>query len=196
MEKVLILAIIGSLIGWTTNVIAIKLLFRPLIPINILGLKIQGVIPKRRLEIAKSIGETVEQELFSTEDIIDEILAGTDKGDVVNVIRERIKSLVEGKMPAFIPPAFQGTIIKYIEDMIDEKGEELLDEITESLIHKATSTVKISKMVEEKITMFELEEIEKMILKIAKSELKHIEYLGGVLGFLIGITQGIIVLFL
>jgi len=51
-------------------------------------------------------------------------------------------------------------------------------------------------MIEEKISLFELEEIEEMILKIAKSELKHIEYLGGVLGFLIGITQGLLLIFL
>jgi uncharacterized membrane protein YheB (UPF0754 family) len=51
-------------------------------------------------------------------------------------------------------------------------------------------------MVEEKISQFELDEIEKMILKIAKKELKHIEYLGGVLGFLIGLTQAFLLLLL
>lgn len=196
LTRMAVLACVGALIGWTTNVIAIKLLFRPLLPMNILGFKIQGVIPKRRLEIAKSIGETVEQELLSTEDIIEEILAGTDKKDVVDTIKKKIISITEGKLPSFIPSAFSGMINKYIEDIIDSEGEKLLDEITESLIHKATSSVSISKMVEEKISLFELEEIEMMVLKIAKSELKHIEYLGGVLGFMIGLSQGLILLFI
>lgn len=192
--KILILAVIGALIGWTTNVIAIKLLFRPLLPVKVLGFTIQGLIPKRQKDIAKSIGEIVEEELLSTEEIIDQILSGTDKQDVVETIKQRIVSMTEGNLPSFIPSMFSGMIVTYIEDLIDSKGEDLLDEITESLIHKATSTVKISKMVEDKILLLEFDEIEKMIFKIAKSELKHIEYLGGLLGFFLGITQGLILI--
>lgn len=191
-----ILTIVGAAIGWTTNVIAIKLLFRPLLPINILGFKIQGVIPKRRDEIAKSIGETVEEELLSVDEIIDQLLAGTDKQDILDMLKVKIVAMTEGKLPSFIPSAFSGMINKYIEDIIDEKGEDIIDELTENLIHKATSSISISKMIEEKISLFELEEIETMILKIAKSELKHIEYLGGVLGFIIGLTQGLLFILL
>lgn len=191
-----VLSLVGAMIGWTTNVVAIKLLFRPLKPINILGFKIQGVIPKRRDEIAKSIGETVEEELLSVDEIIEQLLEGTDKQDILDMLKVKIVELTEGKLPSFIPSAFSGMISKYIEDIIDEKGEGIIDELTESLIHKATSSISISAMIEEKISLFELEEIEEMILKIAKSELKHIEYLGGVLGFLIGITQGLLLIFL
>lgn len=194
--KILILALIGALIGWTTNVIAIKLLFRPLQPINILGFKLQGVIPKRRDEIAVSIGETVEQELLSVDEIMDQLIEGTDKTEILNLLKVKIIQMTEGKLPSFIPSAFSGMITKYIEDVIDEKGESLLDEMAEALVHKATSSISVSKMVEEKIGLLELDEIEKMIVKIAKKELKHIEYLGGVLGFMIGITQGIIIMFL
>lgn len=193
--KVLLLAVVGAIIGYTTNVIAIKLLFRPLKPLNILGFKIQGVIPKRRDEIAKSIGETVEEELLSVDEIMDQLIEGTDKKDILEMFKTKIISMMEGKLPSFLS-AFSGTITKYVEELIDNKGETLLDEITEELVHKATSSISISKMIEDKISMFELEEIETMILKIAKSELKHIEYLGGVLGFLIGITQGLILIIL
>lgn len=194
--RIAILALIGALIGYTTNVVAIKLLFRPIVPIQFLGFKIQGLIPKRRDEIAKSIGETVEEELLSVDEIMDQLIEGTDKSEVLNIFKTRIIELTEGKLPSFIPSAFAGMITKYIEDTIDENGESLLDEMTETLVHKATTSISISKMVEEKISLFELDEIEKMILKIAKKELKHIEYLGGVLGFLIGLSQGFIILFI
>lgn len=191
--QVLLLALIGAAIGYTTNVIAIKLLFRPLLPVKILGFTIQGVIPKRRDEIAKSIGETVENELLSIDDIMDQLIEGTDKKDIIESLKVKIISMTEGKLPSFLS-AFSGMIKKYIEDIIDEKGEALLDEMAEELVHKATSSISIAAMVEEKISTFDLDEIEEMILKIASSELKHIEYLGGVLGFLIGISQGLILL--
>ncbi|MBV1757535.1 MAG: DUF445 family protein [Dethiosulfatibacter sp.] len=73
--KILILAVIGSAIGYITNVLAIKMLFRPYneIRIPILGFKIQGVIPKRQADIAVSIGETVETELIDLDDIIGQL---------------------------------------------------------------------------------------------------------------------------
>lgn len=193
--KIGLLAVIGGIIGYTTNVIAIKLLFRPLVPVNILGFKIQGVIPKRRDEIAKSIGQTVEEELLSVDEIMDQLLANTDKQDIIEMFKTKIIAMTEGKLPSFLS-AFSGTITKYIEDLIDKKGEALLDELTEEMVHKATSSISISEMIEEKISMFELDEIETMILKIARSELKHIEVLGGVLGLLIGLVQGLVLMLL
>lgn len=194
--KILLLALVGALIGWTTNVIAIKLLFRPLLPVKIAMFKIQGVIPKRRDEIAVSIGETVEQELLSVDEIIDQLIESTSKDDILKILKDRIVALTEGKLPSFIPSTFSGMITNYIEEMIDQNGEALLDEMTEALIHKATSSISIAKMVENKIKQFNLDEIERMVLQIAKSELKHIEYLGGILGFLIGISQGFILILL
>ena len=64
--KILILAIIGGLIGYITNVLAIKLIFRPIKPIKIpiLNIEIIGLIPKRKNEIAKNIGEIISKNLF------------------------------------------------------------------------------------------------------------------------------------
>ena len=58
---ILILTIVGGLIGWVTNILAIKLLFRPIKPIRIpiLNIEIIGLIPKRKNEIAANIGEVI-----------------------------------------------------------------------------------------------------------------------------------------
>lgn len=76
MEKLLLLAVVGALIGWSTNVVAIKLMFRPLEPLKIPGTRftIQGLIPKRKTEIAKSIGDVISEELLSIEQIMDKFL--------------------------------------------------------------------------------------------------------------------------
>ncbi len=51
-------------------------------------------------------------------------------------------------------------------------------------------------MVEDKINELDLYELEEIIIRIAKKELKHIEFLGLVLGFLIGIVQGLVTMFI
>lgn len=197
MGKLLFLALVGALIGWLTNVIAIKLLFRPINPIGIKGtpLVIQGLIPKRKGEIAKSIGDVISEELVSMEVIVDQIIEDMDKKQIVEIIKEKIVLVANEKMPSLIPSMFKGMIIQNIESMIDENGEQIVTELGEKLSHKAIEAIDISKMVEDQINAFDFVKIEQMTLKIASTELKHIEVLGGVLGFVIGLLQGVLVLY-
>ncbi len=195
--KLLILAVIGALIGWMTNVIAIKLMFRPINPIGIKGTPfvLQGLIPKRKADIAKSIGEVINDELISMEAIVDKVIEDMDKKAVVDMIKTKILTIANEKMPAIVPSMFKGMILQNIESMIDENGESIVVELGEQLSHKAIDSIDISKMVEDQINAYDFEKIEQMTLKIAKNELKHIEILGGVIGFFIGLIQGLFVLY-
>jgi len=196
--KLLILATIGGIIGWITNLLAIKMLFRPFHPINIplINLKIQGLIPKRKAEIARSIGETVETELLSIEEIIDKLIKSNDTDEILLLLKEKITIIVTNHLPSIIPSTFKGMISKYINDVIDEEGEKMVTEFIENMVKKATSSIELGKMIEDKVNEFEMEELERIVINIAKTELKHIEVLGGILGFIIGIFQGVIILFL
>jgi len=60
----------GAIIGFVTNVIAIRMLFRPLKEIRFLGVKLPftpGILPKHRHKLAQSIGAMVERELLTPE---------------------------------------------------------------------------------------------------------------------------------
>lgn len=196
--KLLILATIGGVIGWVTNLLAIKMLFRPFRPINIplTNFKIQGLIPKRKAEIAKSIGETVETELLPMEEIIDKLIKSNNKDEILLILKDKITVIVTNKLPFVIPSIFKRMILKYINDVIDKEGDKIITEFMEGMIIKATTNIELGKMIEDKINKFEMEELEEIVIKIAKAELKHIEILGGILGFIIGIFQGIIILLL
>ncbi len=71
MNPILLISIplISALIGWITNYLAVKMIFRPHIPIKILGITFHGILPKRKSALAHEIGETVERELISHDDI-------------------------------------------------------------------------------------------------------------------------------
>lgn len=63
---------VGSLIGYCTNYIAIKMLFRPTKEIRIWGKKLPftpGVIPKNQGRLAKAAGDAVGNNLLTKEDI-------------------------------------------------------------------------------------------------------------------------------
>ncbi|ADL12828.1 DUF445 family protein [Acetohalobium arabaticum] len=90
--------LVGSVIGYCTNWVAVKMLFKPLEEKRILGMKVPftpGVIPRRRGKLAESIGDAVGEELL-TPDAFHEILQGEDmKEKIQGFVNERIKSLKE-----------------------------------------------------------------------------------------------------
>lgn len=60
----------GALIGYVTNALAIKMLFRPLKAIRIFGIPIPftpGILPRQRQKLADNIGAMVERELLTPE---------------------------------------------------------------------------------------------------------------------------------
>lgn len=62
--------IVGAFIGYSTNVLAIKMLFRPLREVRLFGIKLPftpGILPKQRFRLAQSIGNMVERELLTPE---------------------------------------------------------------------------------------------------------------------------------
>jgi len=66
------LPLIGALIGYLTNHIAIRMLFRPLKPWRIAGVRIPltpGVIPAARHRLGRNIGNMVGDHLLTAADI-------------------------------------------------------------------------------------------------------------------------------
>lgn len=195
--RILILAIIGGAIGYITNVVAIKLIFRPILPVKIpiLNIEILGLIPKRKKDIAKNIGEVIEEELISIDEILENVITEEDKENIVTYIKARMKIIIGEKVP-FIPSAIKNIIDGYMGDIIEEEVRKSIDELSEKMVEKASDRINIQQIIEEKINELDLYKLEEIIIKISKNELKQIEIFGLILGFGIGIIQGLITIFI
>ncbi|NLI93053.1 MAG: DUF445 family protein [Peptococcaceae bacterium] len=83
--------VIGSLIGYATNYLAVKMLFRPLHPIKIGSFRLPftpGIFPKRKEQLAKALGKAVSNNLLTGEDIGKLFLSEAMKGKVVTEITD------------------------------------------------------------------------------------------------------------
>lgn len=195
-----IMVSVGTLIGWFTNYLAIKLLFRPQREINFLLFKIQGLIPKRRDEITENIAGVVEQELISVADIAEKFKGSELDEKIVNDIVDKIigvklqKSILEKNplLKMIVNDSLMEKLKSYFKKAILENKEEILAEILKVVEEK----IDFKEIMVEKMTNFSLDEIENIILKISKKELKHIEIIGGVLGGIIAVFQFFLMLFL
>jgi uncharacterized membrane protein YheB (UPF0754 family) len=184
--------IISAFIGWLTNYIAIQSLFRPLKPKKILFFTLWGVIPKRQKNISKKLAEVVQEYLFSHEDLI-ELLT---KEENIDKIKKKILPILKDRILGKIPSMFRGMAEPFIEELLSKEIDDVLMQINVELAVHLEDTVDVKKIVYEKLINYDVSQLEKIIRQIANKELKHIEYLGGVIGFVVGIIQILIIGFI
>ncbi|HOV64758.1 MAG TPA: DUF445 family protein, partial [Spirochaetia bacterium] len=73
--------LLGAIIGYVTNAIAISMLFRPYTEKRIFGIKVPftpGIIPKQRDKLSVSIAEMVERELLTPDALKKQVLSPGD----------------------------------------------------------------------------------------------------------------------
>ncbi|WP_028308560.1 DUF445 domain-containing protein [Desulfitibacter alkalitolerans] len=193
--KLIIIPVMGAIIGWVTNLIAIKLIFRPYKPMRfpIINFSIQGIIPKRRYEIAANIGKIVEKELLCIKDLIPAFESGINDTVFIKNIASIIKSNLTNRIPGIFPSRLKETVGNMIEEILIKELTKVLPTIARQGLEDLSDNIVVHSIVEEKINNLELAEFEKLIISITRRELKHIEYLGAVLGFIIGLGQLLII---
>ena len=193
-----LMVFVGTLIGWFTNYLAIKLLFRPYKEMNFLFFKIQGLIPKRRAEISLNIADVVEKELISVDDIAEKIEEMDISDGVIDrlldkVIGEKLQKNILDKNP-LLKMIINDSVIQKIKSYFKKSILENKEEIVEEIIKIAKEKINFHEIILDKMENFSLQEIEEIILKISKNELKHIEIIGGVLGGIIAVFQFLLML--
>lgn len=192
LVRLLTMVIIGALIGWITNWLAIKMLFHPYQEKRFLFFKIQGLIPKRRDEIGKGISKVVEEELISLRELLEKIDVDLIFEKLESMIDQHLNENLEQEIKEAFPFAsmFLGKdslekIKRLIKEGVLSKKEELLFSFSSTL----EESIDIKAMIEEKISSFSLEKLEEIIVSLAKKELRHIEWIGAILGAILGGVQ-------
>lgn len=183
------LPLIGAAIGWVTNWLAVKLILRPHRPVRVLGCTIQGVIPKRRADLARSIGEVVEKELISVDDLVAAVRSGETMDRISAAAAVTIRGKIMDKIPDFVPLSLKRALSDVITDQIRSEIPPVIEEMLDRFGVLLKERVDFKSIVEERINHFSLDRLEQIILSVSSRELRHIEILGGVLGLIIGLVQ-------
>jgi uncharacterized membrane protein YheB (UPF0754 family) len=183
--------LVTALIGWVTNVIAVKMLFHPREPISLGLFTLQGVVPRRKKALGKAIAKIAHEELFSVEELsskLQEVDLGEDLGKMVDV---RMDRFVEGVKES-IPMAgmfLKGSLLDGLKEKARNEFSLLLPEIKEKVGKIVENDLDLHTHIEDKVSNFSVRKIESIVMKVAMNELKIIEVLGGALGLVIGLVQ-------
>jgi len=188
----LVFPAVGAVIGYGTNWLAVKMLFRPRDPLRIAGLRFQGLVPRRKSELAESVARTVEQELLSKEDIRSIVVGLAESERVRSLLRDRVDGLITEQMKSFGPLVrtfVSQDLLEKLKGRIEAEIVGFLGGMSEELHRGLGEHLDIHEMVKARIESFELERLEQIVERIARRELRHIELLGGVLGGAIGVVE-------
>ena len=197
MKQLLVMILISGAIGWITNWVAIKMLFRPHKEINFGLFKIQGLIPKRKAEIGSGIASIIQNELISVKDVISNIdreeFSKRLNSLIDDVLDKNLKKKVKEKFP-LLQMFFTDKVAKDVGNTIKDIVMENQEKIFEIFSNYAEENIDFEVIISDKISNFSLDKLEEIITLLANKELKHIEIIGAILGMIIGAVQYLITL--
>ena len=97
---------------------------------------IQGLI-RRRLEIAASIGEVVDRELVSIEEIVLGLAAEKNRGEIIETIKQRVEEIIKSRLPALVPGYIKDLIVDFVNDIVESQANDVINELAEKITQKA-----------------------------------------------------------
>ncbi|TWH21075.1 DUF445 domain-containing protein [Prauserella rugosa] len=86
----LIMPVFGLFIGWFTDWLALKMIFRPLHPRKYFGVTWQGLFLKRRNEVTDAYAELIATEIITPRNVIDAVLRGPMSDRVLTLIQQQV----------------------------------------------------------------------------------------------------------
>jgi uncharacterized membrane protein YheB (UPF0754 family) len=124
--------VVGAVIGFITNVVAIKMLFRPLREIRVFGIRLPftpGILPRQRSKLAQSIGAMVERELLTAEIVRQRL----QREDVRQKIKEALSLFTENILQKTPGEIFDGRE-KLLADRLPSAAEKLYPAFAQAVL--------------------------------------------------------------
>lgn len=133
--KFIIPAVTGAVIGYFTNWLAIKMLFRPYNEIKVFGARVPftpGLIPKERGRIAKSIGDAIGTYLLDPETFSEALYGEKVKVHVKEWIKEKVIEFKNKKE----------SIGDFLSIIFGDKRDKFIEIFKENIVEKIIGYIK------------------------------------------------------
>ena len=191
------LPVIGIIVGYITNWLALQMIFRPHHETNYLGIKYQGLFLKRQKEVSKEYSALVAQRILNARNINEEILYGTAADEIFKMIQNHILTTLN-KIEGFTKPLVNfilGTneynaIRKYVVGKITDNVPKSMA-LAEEYMDKAMN---LEETIYSRLSELPPEEFEELLRTAFQEDEIILIMVGAVLGCLIGLAQMFVVM--
>jgi uncharacterized membrane protein YheB (UPF0754 family) len=196
--QLLLMPLIAGIIGWGTNVLALKMTFYPLEYIgfkwkgyNILGW--QGIVPEKAGKMASKAVDMITTKLIDIEDQFSKINPKVVAKEMEPRMLDLTRQIFEEAMSQEIP--MWKLLTAKQKDIIFQRAVKEIPKVTEEVMedvkNNITDIFNLKKMAVDQLTQNK-NLLNKIFLEVGHKEFKFIEYSGFIFGGLFGIFQVIL----
>lgn len=183
----IILPLVGALIGFATNWLAVQMLFHP----REKRFGIQGLLPRRQQEFAGTVAEVVSGQLVEMEDLLSVLDAVDLRAEVAPLLDQAIEQKVDGireRYPMLKHFLDEERVAQWRTAALDEV-DRYRPQIFARIKAIAAERIDVRAIAFDKLGGQDILALEGVVRTIAKKEFRAIELWGALLGLTIGLIQ-------
>ncbi|EDY86937.1 conserved hypothetical protein [gamma proteobacterium HTCC5015] len=187
-----ILPLFGLLVGYATNWIALRLIFQPLEPVHVMGVKFQGLFLQRQQEVSNTYSHIVTHEILTIRNMISEMLTGPNSDRVHGMIRMHFRRVVDetaGYSKAIVQSTLGPTGFANLKTSAAEKAVEIAGKTFDDPAFNSDRAEVIQNIMEERMKLLTPLQFQNMLRPAFQEDEWKLVVAGGVLGMMAGVAQ-------
>jgi uncharacterized membrane protein YheB (UPF0754 family) len=191
----LIMPVFGLIVGWFTDWLALKLIFNPKRPVDILGFRVQGLFLKRRREVAAEYGALIADDIITPDRVLAAVLGGPLSDRVFTMVRRQVEASIN-RQAGFARPLVVLAVgsRRYIE-MQRSIASRIMERLPETMVYLeeyARDTMDIRNVLVRKMQDLDEVQFEALIRPAFEQDEWILITVGAVLGFCMGEMQALV----
>jgi uncharacterized membrane protein YheB (UPF0754 family) len=194
ISLILVPVAVATAHGFFTNWMAVQLLLKPVKPVNILGFRLQGLLPRRQEELAERISSAIAERFLTREDILNFLRQVDPVAAMRTLLVEKWDEKL-GEILDSIPMAKMFISAERLQGIRDKIAGALAEEagaFTERLVDSLEGKIDLKETLRRNIMAFDVTELNDIIEQIGYREFREIAWVGAAIGLLIGTVHAVI----
>jgi len=187
-----VLPVCGFLVGWLTNWVALNMIFRPVRPKKVFGLKIHGLFLHRQKEVSSTFCTIITQEVITVQKVVKAMIGGPHSERTRAIIQKHFHDLVD-EAAGIIKPITQLAIgVDGFADLKSETGAKAI-QLSHETLHDPLFNQERAKVVKtimtERMQQLPPEDFQNLLRPCFQEDEIKLIAIGGVLGACAGLGQ-------
>jgi uncharacterized membrane protein YheB (UPF0754 family) len=190
--------IVGVLVGYYTNWLALKMIFRPLREKKILGLvKYQGLFLKRQKEVSKEYADIVANKILSPHQVLENFIYGRAAEAFFGVIQSnviRALAKLEGVAQPILSFAVGSERYEALKELIIHRINEAVPKYATKVEGYLGQAMDLERTLYERLSNLPPEDFEELLRTAFQEDEWILIMVGSALGFGVGLVQMLFIL--
>ncbi|MBU42283.1 MAG: DUF445 domain-containing protein [Spirochaetaceae bacterium] len=192
-----VMPIMGLIVGYVTNWLALQMIFRPLEPRKFGFIYYQGLFLKRQPEVSYEFADVLQKRVFHSENLVRMIFEGKGGDLLIQMVRDKAAAGVEQavKETPVIPMMINDEQKKQLKEQTANMLVGAVPQVANRVESYIVDALDIKQTVARRLSFLPPAEFEELLHSVFKEDELTLIALGAFLGGMVGLLQAFLVFF-